>query len=103
MSGTHPKSIEKIYLAVFGALIVLTAISVGATEGLQDGGLLTILIVMGMATMKATLVALFFMHLKFEGRWKYVLVVPPVIMMILLMLALCPDIARWGAYVVNGN
>lgn len=95
------RSIEKIYLIVFGALIVLTTISVTASEGFTESGLLPILIIMGMATMKATLVALFFMHLKFEGRWKYVLVVPPLLMMILLILALCPDIARWGSYSVD--
>ena len=97
MADTHGKSMEKIYLIVFGTLLVLTTVSVLTSEGLGKG-LLPILIVMGMATAKAALVALFFMHLKFEGRWKYVLVVPPLILMIVLILALCPDIARWGAY-----
>ena len=100
MSETHPKSLEKLYLIIFGTLLVLTTISVVATEGLSSGLGATI-IVMSVATVKATLVAMFFMHLKFEGRWKYVLIIPPLIMMILLLLALCPDIARWGAYDVS--
>ena len=101
MSSAHPKSFEKLYLIVFATLVVLTAISVGATEGLHAGTLGALLIAMTMATTKATLVALYFMHLKFEGRWKYILIVPPLIMAIILILALCPDIARWGAYDVD--
>lgn len=101
MIETHGKSIEKIYLTVFGALLVLTAVSVATSEGFKEISLVPILIVIGMATAKATLVGLFFMHLKFEKAWKYILVVPPLILMIIMILALCPDIAGWGRYSVD--
>lgn len=101
MSGTHGKSLEKLYLIIFGCLLVLTTVSVLTSEGFKEIGLLPIAIMMGMAAVKATLVALFFMHLKFEGKWKYILVIPPVLMMIVLILALCPDIARWESYSVD--
>lgn len=41
---------------------------------------------------KALLVMLFFMHLKYEADWKYVLTIPASIMSIFLALALVPDI-----------
>ena len=43
---------------------------------------------------KASLVILFFMHLKWEANWKYVLTIPASIMSIFLMLMLVPDIGR---------
>jgi cytochrome c oxidase subunit 4 len=44
------------------------------------------------ACSKAMLVILFFMHVKYEASWKYVLTVPPAIMAVFLGLALVPDI-----------
>lgn len=41
---------------------------------------------------KALLVMLFFMHLKSEADWKYVLTIPASIMSVFLALALVPDI-----------
>jgi cytochrome c oxidase subunit 4 len=41
---------------------------------------------------KALLVMLFFMHLKYEADWKYVLTIPASIMSIFLGLALIPDV-----------
>jgi cytochrome c oxidase subunit 4 len=47
---------------------------------------------------KAMLVILFFMHLKWEANWKYVLTVPASIMSIFLMLMLVPDVGRRTRY-----
>lgn len=41
---------------------------------------------------KAMLVILFFMHVKYEANWKYVLTIPASIMSVFLCLALVPDI-----------
>ncbi|HWB00495.1 MAG TPA: cytochrome C oxidase subunit IV family protein [Pirellulales bacterium] len=41
---------------------------------------------------KALLVILFFMHLKYEAQWKWVLTVPASVMSLFLLLALVPDI-----------
>lgn len=41
---------------------------------------------------KALLVVLFFMHVKYEASWKYVLTIPASMMAIFLGLALVPDI-----------
>jgi cytochrome c oxidase subunit IV len=44
------------------------------------------------ASIKASLVALFFMHLKFEGKLIYLILVVPVCLCILLVCALIPDV-----------
>ncbi|HEY1067624.1 MAG TPA: cytochrome C oxidase subunit IV family protein, partial [Pirellulales bacterium] len=47
---------------------------------------------MAVAVCKALLVASFFMHLRWEASWKYVLTLPTIGMAVFLMLALIPDI-----------
>ena len=41
---------------------------------------------------KAILVVLFFMHLWWERRWKYVLTIPAFIMGVVLVMLLVPDV-----------
>ena len=53
-------------LLVWAGLLVLTAITVGAAE--VDFGFLHVLVAMVVASCKACLVVLWFMHLKNEGR-----------------------------------
>ena len=81
------------YLYVFFALCGFTAMSV-AFDGLPDTvphGV-TIVLVLAVAVAKALCVMMFFMHLKFEGNWKYVLLAPTTILAIGLPLALYPDV-----------
>ena len=83
------------YIAVFVALIVLTGASFFTYSSLwpfHDEPAVGRLFMMAVSCTKATLVMLFFMHLKWEANWKYVLTVPPAIMAIFIMLALVPDI-----------
>ena len=47
---------------------------------------------MAVSAAKAMLVILFFMHLWWEKRWKYVLTVPAFIMGVLLVMLLVPDV-----------
>lgn len=56
----------KVYFAVFGALMVFTAITVGAAY--VDLGPLNNVIMLSIAVVKATLVVLFFMHVKYSTR-----------------------------------
>lgn len=62
----HHHSHKKRYAAVWIALLVLTAITVDAAS--YNFGELNILIAMFIATVKATLVCLFFMHLIDDNR-----------------------------------
>jgi len=56
-----------LYLKVFGALLVLTGMTVGvATLGL---GAASLLVALAIAVVKAALVIGFFMHLRYESRF----------------------------------
>jgi cytochrome c oxidase subunit 4 len=55
----------RVLLAVFGVLIVLTAITVAVSY--FDLGALNLTVALGVATIKAALVALWFMHLRYDG------------------------------------
>ena len=89
----HPKV---NYWVIFGFLCVLTGISWLADElgnrGFVNKGLLLIGIVLAVACAKALFVMLYFMHLKFEGNWKYVLLSPTIILAMFIIAALMPDI-----------
>lgn len=60
---------------------------------------------MAVSCTKALLVMLFFMHLKWEADWKYVLTIPASVMSVFLVLALVPDIGRRvnGFYPYSGE
>jgi cytochrome c oxidase subunit 4 len=64
MSGhVSPKS---VYYGIFGALMVLTAVTVGAA--FVPLGALNFPVAITIAISKATLVVLFFMHVKYSSR-----------------------------------
>ena len=62
----------KIYLAVFAALMVGTFLTVQAAH--QDFGAWNTVIAMAIAITKATLVVLFFMHVKYSTRLTWLVV-----------------------------
>jgi caa(3)-type oxidase subunit IV len=53
---------------------------------------------MAVSCTKAMLVILFFMHVKYEANWKYVLTIPAAFMSMFLLLALVPDIGMRGRW-----
>ena len=85
------------YWAIFLALCGLTAVSWILDEsvgwGLMNSHVLLSVLVLAVALAKALFVAVYFMHLKFEGRWKYVLLTPTLILALGLPLALAPDLS----------
>jgi cytochrome c oxidase subunit 4 len=83
------------YYGIFGLLVILTILTVGAaflpavangSEGVK------VLVALTIASIKAAFVALFFMHLKFEGKMIYVIVGVPLALTVILVCALIPDI-----------
>ena len=56
----------RINMLVWAALLMLTAITVGVTS--FDFGFLNVVVALSVATTKAGLVILWFMHLRYEGR-----------------------------------
>lgn len=77
------------YLGVFYLLCLLTAVSVVADVlGGGVGKVAITLIVMAVACAKAMFVMLYFMHLKFEGPWKYALLAPTITLAIGIVVTL---------------
>lgn len=62
----EPHHHEKNYRNVLASLLVLTIITVWVSY--FDFGIFNIVVAMAVASVKATLVALFFMHLKYDNR-----------------------------------
>ena len=60
----------KIYVLVFGALLGLRLITLGVA--FVDLGLLNMVVALAIATTKALLIALYFMHLRYSDRVTWV-------------------------------
>ena len=89
MSSTthsHPN-----YLRIFWILLVLTIVEVGITYlGLPKMLLAALLVTV--AVWKASLVAMHFMHLKFEKKTLTIVAIAPFVLCVFLILMLLPDI-----------
>src|SRR5436309_854764 len=100
MADTHEPAAHagpdfRLYLIIFAALSVFTLLSfvVNWAErvfgfGAQTGAT----IIMGIAIIKATLVAMIFMHLKWDWSRLYFLIIPAFILGIMMMFVLMPDV-----------
>lgn len=88
----HHESHGGVYLVVFGALCIFTAISWIADIVHMKSHTLLVAIVLTVATAKALCVMMYFMHLKFERAWKYLLLAPTFVLAAGMMVALMPDI-----------
>src|SRR5690606_816366 len=98
----HDVGISK-YIYVFLALCVLTGASFFTYSRFwpfHDQPAIGWTFMMAVSCTKAMLVILFFMHVKYEANWKYVLTIPAAFMSLFLLLALVPDVgmrSRWTA------
>ena len=84
-----------IYKKVFITLMIMTAVTVAVAKlplGLGVG--LGIFLGLAIAVFKASLVAMYFMHLKYEVRSTWTLVAFPLALLVLIAFALMPDIAN---------
>ena len=82
----HPK-----YMHIFYWLAALTAIEIGVAIPEYSIVLKAILLI-GLACAKAALVAIYFMHLKFERKTLAIIVLTPFIICVFLVFALMPDL-----------
>ena len=88
----HHESHGNLYFRVFCALLIFTAISVAADVVNLPSKILLAAIVLAVAVAKALCVMMYFMHLKFERAWKYLLLVPTSIIALAIPFSLRPDI-----------
>ena len=80
------------YYFVFFSLVILTIATVLIAFYRFQNEVANLLLALMIASIKATLVAMFFMHLKFEGKLIYVIFFVPLLLCVLLICALIPDI-----------
>jgi cytochrome c oxidase subunit IV len=101
-AAEHHGGIRK-YIYVFLALCVLTGASFFTYSSywpFHETPQIGWAFMMAVSCTKAMLVILFFMHVKYEANWKYVLTIPCAFMSIFLILMLVPDIgmrSRWAS------
>ena len=82
---------NKFYAGIFMWLIVFTVVTV-ALSLVKLGAWYNIGLGLVIASVKATIVALFFMHLKYETKMIFTIVIIPLILLVILMFALMPDV-----------
>jgi cytochrome c oxidase subunit 4 len=73
------------YIAVWAGLAVLTIVEVGVAMLSHIPRHILILVLVGLAIWKALLVALYFMHLKFEPRRLLIVVLAPLPLALILV------------------
>ena len=84
----------RVYLLVFAALVIFTGITVEAAR--HDFGALNTPVALGIATTKALLVILFFMHVKYADKLTWVVVASGFVMLGFLLLITLADYASRG-------
>ena len=92
---THTEHPEPNYIGIFWWLLTLTIIEIGIAlipNGPFYSKLLQGFLLVATAVGKASLVALYFMHLKFEKRVLGLIAMSPLILMIIALVFLLNDI-----------
>jgi caa(3)-type oxidase subunit IV len=94
-AADHHASVFKAYLTVFIALSVFTAVSF-VVNMFQQRDFFSVhtaaAIIMAVAVIKACLVGLIFMHLKWDWYKLYFMIVPAFIIGTMMIIVLLPDI-----------
>lgn len=67
------------------ALLVLTVVTVGVSYIHFESGIANIMVAMFIASIKAVLVALFFMHLRYESPFTWLYAAFPIILLVILI------------------
>ena len=80
------------YFAIFLLLVALTVITVAVAFLDIKSELAKVLLALAIASVKASAVVLYFMHMKFEGKLIYLILAVPLGLCVLLVIALLPDV-----------
>jgi cytochrome c oxidase subunit 4 len=92
-AAPHAAAVERPqpkYMLVFAGLAILTAIELGvAFLGFSE--IATILILLALAVWKAMLVALYYMHLRWEPRRLYLMVLAPLPLAVILVMVVLTE------------
>lgn len=91
----------RIYLGIFAALLVLTAVTIWVA--FQDLGILNNVVAMGIAALKATLVVLYFMHVRYSTRLTQIMVASSLVWLVILIAFTLSDVYTRGMLGVPGK
>lgn len=83
---------RRVYLNTLLSLLVLTVLTVAVAR--VDLGALNVAVAILVASTKALLVCMFFMHLKFEGKLIIAYAIYPIILLILMVGGILEDFKR---------
>lgn len=72
-----------LFIIVWIVLMILTGITVWVAK--HDFGMFNIVIALGIASIKASIVALFFMHLKYEDKLTWTFAIYPLFLLAILI------------------
>lgn len=108
----HHGPTVKMYVAIFLALCILTVVTVAAAKfdfgtvvGASLGPLVNNVVALGIAFTKASLVVLFFMHVKYEDKLVGLAVVSGVVWLFFLLFITATDYftrqSAWQTYVTQ--
>ena len=88
-TGHSGSSGTRTYVAVWGALIVLTGVTVLVSY--VHLGMMNVVVALIIASVKASLVALYFMHLRTESRLVWGFALAPIFFLVLIIAGTLSD------------
>ncbi|HEY5765066.1 MAG TPA: cytochrome C oxidase subunit IV family protein [Candidatus Deferrimicrobiaceae bacterium] len=88
-TGHSGSSGTRTYVAVWGALIVLTGVTVLVSY--VHLGMMNVVVALIIASVKASLVALYFMHLRTESRLVWGFALTPIFFLVLIIAGTLSD------------
>lgn len=94
MADDHHGPTVRIYLAVFASLMFLTALTVWVAY--QELGMFNDVVALGIACTKATIVILFFMHVKYASQLTWLLAGAGILFLLILFAFAMADYASRG-------
>lgn len=90
-AAEHHEHPQVPYFLIFGALAVMTVVTIGASY-VDIGKSGNVILAMFLASIKASLVMMFFMHLKYEKKTLVLIALAPFALAAILAVALFPDV-----------
>jgi cytochrome c oxidase subunit 4 len=83
----------RVYLTIFGALMLLTAVTVFAAyfDLAHVWGPLNAIVALTIALIKATLVVLYFMHVRYSSRLTQIIVVAGIFWFVIMIVFMMAD------------
>ena len=91
MANAHAQHVEPNYMNIFWTLAVLTVVEIGVVY-LPMSKLVIGFLLVSLACTKAALVAMYFMHLKFERSTLGIIALTPLLLCVFLIFMLLPDL-----------